>query len=100
MLRAFVLFLGVLATTLVGSGQSRQASQPQPAFQVVEATIRELQAALASGRVTSREIVTHYLVRLALYEDRLNAALAVNPRALEEAEARDRERAQGKVRGP
>ena len=43
---------------------------------------------------------TQYLVRIALYEDRLNAALAVNPRALEEADALDRERAQGKVRGP
>ena len=39
-------------------------------------------------------------MRIALYEDRLNAALAVNPRALEEAEALDRERAAGKVRGP
>ena len=41
-----------------------------------------------------------YLIRIALYEDRLNAAMAVNPRALEEADALDRERAQGKLRGP
>ena len=39
-------------------------------------------------------------MRLGLYEDRLNAAIYVNPHALEEAEALDRERAQGKVRGP
>ena len=39
-----------------------------------------------------------YLARIALHEDRLNAVLTVNPRA--EAEARDRERAQGRVRGP
>jgi amidase len=44
--------------------------------------------------------VTQYLVRLAIYEDRLNAALYVNPRALDEADALDRERAQGRIRGP
>ena len=41
-----------------------------------------------------------YLTRIALYEDRFNATLAVNPNALKEADERDRERAQGKVRGP
>ena len=41
-----------------------------------------------------------YLTRIAIYEDRLNAVITVNPNALEEAEERDRERAQGKVRGP
>src|SRR5918999_4084439 len=59
-----------------------------------------MQAAMAKGQLTSRDLVEQYLVRIALYEDRLNAALYVNPRALEEAEALDRERAQGKVRGP
>src|SRR4029079_8338687 len=41
-----------------------------------------------------------YLIRIATYEDRVNAAIYVNPHALEEADALDRERAQGKVRGP
>src|SRR5436190_7085981 len=35
-----------------------------------------------------------------MYEDRINATLAVNPKALEEADQLDRERAQGKLRGP
>ena len=35
-----------------------------------------------------------------MYEDKLNAALTVNPRALAEADERDRERAQGRIRGP
>ena len=55
---------------------------------------------MRSGRVTSRELVSLYLERIALYEDRLHAALAVNTRALAEAEALDRERAAGHVRGP
>jgi amidase len=69
-------------------------------FNVVESTIREMQTAMAEGRVTSREIVEQCLMRIATYEDKLNAVIVVNPRALEEAEALDRERAQGKLRGP
>ena len=69
-------------------------------FTVVEATIPEMQAALKSGRVTSRDLVQQYLIRIALYEDRLNAVMAVNPNALKEADQLDRERKAGKVRGP
>jgi amidase len=75
----------------------RQSSTP---FRVYEATIADLQAAMKGGKTTSREIVSQYLMRLGTYEDRLNAAIYVNPHALEEADALDRERAQGKVRGP
>ena len=69
-------------------------------FSVVEATIPELRAALERGQTTSRALVIQYLTRIALYEEQLNAVIAVNPRALAEAEERDRERAQGRIRGP
>jgi amidase len=69
-------------------------------FSVVEASIPEMQAALRDGRVTSRELVLQYLVRIATYEDQLNAIITVNPKALEEADALDRERKAGKLRGP
>ena len=59
-----------------------------------------MQRALASGRVTSRQLVTESLTRIARYNWQLNAVLAVNPRALDEADARDRERRNGHVRGP
>jgi amidase len=72
----------------------------QKPFSVVEATIPDMQKALREKRVTSRELVLQSLVRIATYEDRLNAIITVNPRALAEAEALDRERAAGKVRGP
>ncbi len=75
---------------------SRKTARP---FNVVEATIPDMQQALKDGRVTSRDLVSQYLIRIALYNTKLNAIISVNPRALEEAEARDRERAQGKVRG-
>lgn len=77
------------------------AHKPKPApFTVVDATIPQMTKALAQGRTTSRELVTQYLVRIALYEDKLHAAIVVNPKALEEADVLDRERAQHKLRGP
>ena len=69
-------------------------------FTVVEASIPEMQRALQQRRATSRDLVQQSLTRIALYEDRLNAIIYVNPRALTEADERDRERAAGRVRGP
>src|SRR4030095_15164570 len=69
-------------------------------FSVVETTIPEMQKAMREKRVTSREIVQQYLTRIALYESKLHATITVNPNALKEAEQLDRERAQGKLRGP
>ncbi|HUF17287.1 MAG TPA: amidase family protein, partial [Thermoanaerobaculia bacterium] len=69
-------------------------------FSVVEATIPEMQETLRTGRLTSRELVTQHLIRIALYEDQLNAIITVNRRALEEADRLDRERAAGQIRGP
>jgi amidase len=61
---------------------------------VVEGTIPALR------KVSSRELVRQSLMRIALYEDKLHAAITVNPKAMEEAAALDRERAAGKIRGP
>src|SRR5438477_13191059 len=69
-------------------------------FSVVEATIPEMQKAMAEKRVTSRELVMQSLARIATYEDKLHAVITVNPHALDEADALDRERAAGKLRGP
>ena len=95
-------FLLAAATAL--SGQTRtpgpETRTKRRSFSVVEATIPEMQAAMKEGRVTSRELVTQYLLRIALYNRKLNAVITVNPNALDEADARDRERSQGKVRGP
>jgi amidase len=95
-MRTTALILVFLSAGLVAQSRPSRA----PAFTVVEASIAEMQAAMKDGRATSRSIVTEYLTRIASYEDKLHAALAVNPRALQEADERDRERAAGKVRGP
>jgi len=90
----------ILLALALASATAIAKEQPKPPFSVVEASIPEMQAALKAGRVTSRELVTQYLLRIATYEDKLNAAITVNPKALEEADALDRERKAGKIRGP
>ena len=72
-------------------------------FDVHEQSILDLQAAQTSGRVTSRGLVDAYLARIQAYDragPRLNAIVTINPRAREEADALDRERADKKLRGP
>src|SRR5438034_3991887 len=93
-----VAVTAVALTTLVAQTKKTPASRKP--FTVVEATIPEMRTAMEQGRVTSRELVRQYLIRIATYEDKLHAAITVNPHALAEADARDRERAQGKIRGP
>ena len=81
----------------IPSPESRAQS---PGFTVVEASIDEMRLAMEQGRTTSRDIVTQSLVRIATYEDRLHAAITINPQALAEADERDRERRAGRIRGP
>ncbi len=93
------LLLIPAALAFVVRGQTRQTAPP-PAFRIVEATIPQMRDAMASGKLTSRELITQYLARIGMYEDRVHAAILVNPHALEQADALDRERAQGRIRGP
>src|SRR6266851_5363665 len=87
-----VCVVAVAALTVVARGAT--------SFSVLEASIPEMQDAMAKGRLTSVELVTLYLTRIARYEHRLHAAIAINPLALDEAVALDRERAGGRIRGP
>src|SRR5262245_21191884 len=96
----YLLALAVLMATVYARPLSLAMSPAAQPFNVVEAGIPDLQQALSEGRLTSRQLVVAYLTRIALYEDQLKAIMIVNPHVLEEAEERDRERAQGTVRGP
>src|SRR6188474_661023 len=103
-LTALMILLCVVST----QGQRPAAPKPQPApvmefFEVHEQSILDLQAAQTSGRVTSRGLVESYLARIQAYDQagpRLHAIVLVNPRAREDADAMDRERADKKLRGP
>ena len=102
--RTLVWSVGVAAALAVTPTKPLSAQQaartPTPPFSVTEASITELRLALEQRRTTSREIVTQYLTRIAMYEDKLHAAITVNPRALLIADSLDRERAAGRIRGP
>ena len=89
----------VLLSAAVVGASLMSCTSPEP-FDVVEATIPEMQLAMEEGRTTSRELVEAHLLRIALYEERVNAVIAINAHALEEADRLDQERADGHVRGP
>ena len=68
-----------------------------------ELTIPELQAAMEEGQISSEALVQQYLDRIAAFDrdgPRLRAMIHINPRALEEAAALDREREEKGPRGP
>ena len=67
------------------------------------ATVLDLQNAMARRRLTSVDLVKTYLERIKLYDrgpGALNSIRALNPNALKQAAALDKERRKGKVRGP
>jgi hypothetical protein len=92
------LLVAAAAVTLLAQGRGG-AQRTAQKFTVFETSIPELQAALKDGRTTSKELVIQYLTRIALYEDKVNATLTVNP-AIAEAEQLDRERSGQTARPP
>ncbi len=105
--RVSVVALVMIATATL-QAQRNAPARPQPApvmefFEVHEQSILDLQSAMQAGRVTSRGLVESYLARIQAYDQagpRLNSIVMINPRAREDADALDRERADGKSRGP
>src|SRR5712692_1757261 len=84
------------ATRGESAPSSAEAGASAQRIQIEEASVAQLQAAMTSGALTSRALTQHYLDRIARYDKagpKLNALLFLNPRALEEADALDRERA-------
>jgi amidase len=78
-----------------------QASSP--AFRLEEISIAQLQDWMRSGTYSSEALTRLYLERIRQVDERgpeLNAILEINPDALAIAAAMDRERAEGRVRGP
>jgi amidase len=89
----------VLMSTAVAFGAVAYAGS----LNIESATIAELNAALATGKLTSQKLVGAYLERIAAYDKQgptINAVIYLNPHALDEAKRLDAERAAGRVRGP
>jgi amidase len=97
-----------LGTTLAGSAAllagglnsflPRSLSGAAPSF--IEATIPELQALMSSGVLTSVQLTTRYLHRIARFNPLLHAVIETNPDALAIAATLDAERQSGQLRGP
>jgi len=79
----------LVLTTLYGIFIPQPAmSQPANNFDVVEATIDSIHAAMRSGGLTCTQLVQSYLDRIATYDQagpKLNAVQNVNPHALQQA---------------
>jgi Asp-tRNA(Asn)/Glu-tRNA(Gln) amidotransferase A subunit family amidase len=94
MFKHFAVTTSILAFGL--GAASAQAPPTAVPFNVVGATIAETQQAIRDGRTTCRAVVEAYLRRIAVYDQkpmnglRLNAIVTVNPDALAEADACDR----------
>ena len=72
-------------------------------FTVFEKTVAQLQEVMTAGDLTAQDIAREYLARLSLYDRNgpaFRSVLAINPRAIADARARDAERSAGRVRSP
>ena len=79
---------------------SENAASAVDGFPFVEATVPQLQAAMASGQLSSRELTMAYLQRIQSFNPTLHAVIEVNPNAVSIAARLDNERREGIVRGP
>jgi len=99
---AFVI-LSAVGVVPAGPEQASAPVAPAAGFDVIEKSIAELQDAMTRGAVTSRQLVEGYRARIDAYDQAgpaLNAFISLNPRALETADALDRERRERGSRGP
>lgn len=91
-----------IATRVAGAaGIGAVALRPMSALD--EATVAGLQEAMRSGEYTARSLAEHYLTRIADVDrsgPMINSVIELNPDALAIADSLDRERREGRVRGP
>jgi amidase len=72
-------------------------------FRYEDATVAELQAAMASGRLTSEALTRAYIARILAFDQDgpgVNSVMELNPDAIAMARTADALRRQGKVLGP
>ncbi|MCH8812698.1 MAG: amidase, partial [Gemmatimonadetes bacterium] len=106
--RAVVAALATGLALAPGTAHAYSTLAALPATQdqnveVFEASIPDLQEAMADGRVTSVQLVDAYLARIRAYDQggpALNSMIRLNPDALMQAAALDQERALMGARGP
>jgi amidase len=101
--RKFLSTTALSSAALLGGGLTslvQRSASAAGGFDFVEKSIPELQDAMASGRVSSMELVTDYLQRIGSFNGLLHSVIETNPDAISIAEDLDNERRHGHVRGP
>lgn len=98
-------FIGTAAGTSAailsgGLASFLRAAVEAPDEIFIEKTIPQLQQLMASGQLTSRELVRGYLRRINSLNALLHSVIETNPDAIEIAQRLDDERRRGHVRGP
>lgn len=79
------------------------SAQTPPPFEVHEATIGQIHAAMKAGRITCRGLVEQYLRRIDVFDKNgpaLNAIVITSPGALKQADAMDQRFKESGVSGP
>ena len=102
-------FVGSASTAICSGLAAGRELRSSPAetfgadFELEEVTFSELQEGIKSGKFTARSITEKYLARIEALDKQgpaVNSVIELNPDALQIAETLDRERQQGKLRGP
>lgn len=93
---------GFAAFALFGNamGEMINFADGDPYPELVEVTIADLQAKMKSGKLTARKLTEMYLERIKQIDTKTHSVLEINPDALAIADAMDKERKKGKLRGP
>lgn len=91
------------AASVLAMAQPTTALTSPPAFELDELSFRELQQGLQSGKYSSKSLVEKYVDRINDVDKKgptLRSVIEVNPEAEAIAAALDRERKEGRARGP
>jgi amidase len=89
--------LGAAGSAFMTTGSSGGAAN-EPAAELIEMTIADLQAGMKAGRFTARALAERYLERIREIDPRLRSVIETNPDALSIAAGLDAERRRGRVR--
>src|SRR6185436_13757024 len=102
---AATALIAVPAKAVIGSEKTQESIPPgfTDDFELNEITVTELQEKIKSGTYTAEMLTEMYLQRIAAIDKsgpNINAVIEQNPDALNIAQALDKERKEGKIRGP
>src|SRR6184192_2525887 len=101
--RKFIGTTALSSAALLSGGLTsliQRSASASGGFDFIEKSIPELQDAMASGQLTSRELTHGYIRRIQSLNPLLHSVIEVNPNAIASAAGLDNERRQGQVRGP